>query len=86
MKKVLPDYNLEEEIHATAINGIPAASMAASYTMKYSGGETHPTLARIWAMKRGRFIYIIGTSGPKNPPPELQKDFDLIISTFRFTR
>jgi hypothetical protein len=86
MKKVMTDYNVEEKIHATKINGILAASMAGSFTMKYADGKSYPTLGRVWAIKRGRFIYVLGTSGPTNPSPELQKDFDFIISTFRFTR
>jgi hypothetical protein len=86
LKKVMPDYNVEEEIHTTTINGIPAVSMADSFTMKYANAKSYPTLGRVWAIKRGRFIYVLGTSGPKNPSPELQRDFDLIISTFRFTR
>ena len=84
-KKALPDYKIEEDVHTTTVNGIPAATMSAAFTSKYANGKSYPTLARVWAIRRGQFMYVIGASGPRNPPPELQRDFDLIMATFRFT-
>jgi hypothetical protein len=83
--KVFVDYKIESDVRTTEINDIPGATMAASFTSKYSNGRSYPTLARVWAIRRGRFMYVIGTSGPENPSKDLQKDFDFITSSFHFT-
>ena len=84
-KKLFPDFKVVEDVREIALAGQQAATFAASFTSKYAGGESYPTLSRAWAVKRGTFMYVIGSSGPQDPPAELERDFKMIISSFRFT-
>ena len=83
--KILSDYKIVEDVTTTDINGLQAATYSVTFTTKYKNGMSYRTFSRTWAIQGGPFMYIIGASGPEDPAPELQNDFNAIISTFRFT-
>ena len=75
LQRAMPDFTFVKPIHATRVNGWPAAHFRATYILKTTHGDSHPVLSRMWLVPRGRVIFLIGMSGPPDGPDASEAEF-----------
>ena len=67
-RESLADFNLVRGVSTTEISGHPAAHFASSFTVDDLGGTTHPIVTETWMVKRGDYVFILGSSAPSQDP------------------
>jgi len=81
LQNAFEDFTVIEEIQETTVGGQAAAYMRAKYTVANAGGREFKTLARLWIVPRGSFMFMISMSGPQKGPHVSEEEFQLVLDS-----
>jgi hypothetical protein len=81
LKSAMADFELVGSVDSVQVGGRPAASARARYTLKNPAGEAFPVLARMWVVPRGKFLFLVGMSGPPEGPELSEEEFAQALSS-----
>lgn len=76
-RESLADFSVVRGVSPTEISGHPAAHFASSFTVDDLTGTTHPIVTETWMVKRGDYVFILGTSAPSQDPSH--EEFEAIL-------
>lgn len=63
MRRGFPDLTIVEPVRQTTVDGLPAAQVRVTYTLKTHTGLTARVSSRLWLVPRGALMFLIGMSG-----------------------
>jgi hypothetical protein len=79
------DFQIAHEPEEITLHGLKAAYIETTFTVEYSRERRFPTLSRLWAIPRGKLMFVIAASGQPDDLKALDNDIKLILTTVRFT-
>ena len=82
----MKDFTFVEPVKDAKVGGVPAATMKAKYTVGNPEGREFKTLARMWLVPRGTFLFMISMSGPQEGPDVSEKDFSAILDSIKIEK
>jgi len=77
------DFTFVRPVEATAVDGQAAARMVARYTVADAQGKEFKTVARMWVVPRGEYMFTISMYGPQEGPNTSEKEFDQILQSIK---
>ena len=82
-KRGYPDFTYVDEIQDTNVDGINSAYTKVNFTWT-DGDRKFPTTTRLWLVPRGKFMIIIGMSGPQHGPDASEGLLKEIFESIKF--
>lgn len=86
LQQSMADFSYIDRVEATRVGGLPAARMRAVFRATSAQGGEFPTLATLWAIPRGEFIFLVSTAGPPNGPDVSEAEFKAIIDSIKIEK
>jgi hypothetical protein len=86
LERGMKDFTFVEPVKEAKVGGLPAATMKAKYTVGNPEGREFKTLARMWLVPRGTFLFMISMSGPQEGPDVSEKDFSAILDSIKIEK
>jgi hypothetical protein len=79
------DFTFIQPVEPTTVDGHPAARMSARYTVADGQGKEFKTVARMWVVPRGEYMFTISMYGASEGPNTSEKEFAEIFKTIKIT-
>jgi hypothetical protein len=67
------------------VDGQPAARTVARYTVVDAQGKEFKTVARMWVIPRGEYMFTVSMYGPPAGPNASEKEFEQILQSIEIT-
>lgn len=83
LQLAMADFTFVEEIQEADVGGRSAAYTKAKYTVADAAGREYKTLARMWIVPRGVFMFMISMSGPQEGPDVSETEFADVLQSIR---
>ena len=83
LERGMKDFTFVEPIKEAKVGGLPGATMKAKYTVANPAGREFKTLARLWLVPRGTFLFMISMSGPQEGADLSEKEFSTIFDSIK---
>jgi hypothetical protein len=77
------DFTFIRPVEATTVDGQPAARMSARYTVADAHGKEFKTVARMWVIPRGEYMFTISMYGAAEGPNTSEKEFEQILQSIK---
>jgi len=77
------DFTYLRPVEATTVDGQAAARMVARYTVADAEGKEFKTVARMWVVPRGEYMFTISMYGPSEGPNASEEEFDQILQSIK---
>ncbi len=77
------DFTFVRPVERTTVDGSEAARMVARYTVADAQGKEFKTVARMWVIPRGEYMFTIGMYGPQDGPNASGKEFEQILQSIK---
>ena len=79
------DFTFIRPVETTTVDGQAAAGMVARYTVADGQGKEFKTMARMWVIPRGEYMFTISMYGPQEGPNASEKEFEQILQSIKVT-
>jgi hypothetical protein len=79
------NFQLVQKPTVTNLNGAPAAYTESTFVTVYPGARRFDTLSRVWAIPRGKMMFVISISGQPDDLKALDNEVRMILGTVKFT-
>ena len=86
IQRAVADFTVIEPIKETTVGGQKAAYMKSKYTVANAEGREFRALSRLWIVTRGKFMFMISMSGPRDGPNVSEDEFAEILRSIRIER
>ena len=83
LRSGLSDFRVVAPIRATAVSGLGAAHMVATYTIGNQAGGSFEVRTRVWIIPRGEVAFIIGMAGQAEGSDVAEEEFSAILQSIR---
>jgi len=80
------DFTFVRPVEQTTVDGQPAARMTARYTVADAKGKEFKTLARMWVVPRGEYMFTISMYGPQEGPDVSEREFEEILQSIKLAK
>ena len=77
------DFTFVRPVEATTVDGQAASRMVARYTVAASEGKEFITVARMWVVPKGEYMFTVSMYGPQEGPNTSEKEFDQILQSIK---
>jgi hypothetical protein len=81
MRRAFPDFQIVSAAQPIELAGWPAAHTRATYTLKAETGEAFRVMSRLWLVKRGPLMFLIGMSGSVSGEDTCEAEFAAALSS-----
>jgi hypothetical protein len=85
LKGVHKDFTIVEPTREVTVGGLPGAGARVSYTLRTTEDAEYKVLARMWAVKRGSFLILVGMSGAQEGADVAEEEFATALASLRIT-
>ena len=86
MRRGFPDLTIVDPVRQTTVDGLPAAQVRLTYTLKTHTGISARVSSRLWLVPRGALMFLIAMSGSETGADVCEAECASALKSLSITR